>query len=128
MEIEHTDNDDNVVMIHMRTGANVIARIALLFDEDDDHEDIPDEDKTPIGIRAFRPYTFGIVMTPQGPQPQFLPFLSLGGLFPALDHLDLMQDDFWLFRQVPKQMLADYLTHSSPSGIQVQSKPSIILS
>ncbi len=114
---------DDVMVVHLKDGRDVIAKVGLLYDEDVSTPD--DSLPEPIGLRLYKPHTFVLVRGQHGPEPQFHPFLFMMGLLPALDHMDVEAYDYYLMRPIPAEMAADYL--SSTSGIAVQSKPSIVL-
>lgn len=115
---------DDVMIVHLKDGRDVIAKVGLLYTEDSGTPG--EQDVEAIGLRLYKPHTFSLVRGAHGPEPQFLPFLFMMGLLPPLDYLDIEQYDYYLIRAIPPEMAADYL--SKTSGIAVQAKPSIILS
>lgn len=122
MGLEH--KLDDVQVVHLKDGRDVIAKVSILYAEDTWEQGDPELES--IGLRLYKPHTFALVRGAHGPEPQFLPFLFMMGLLPALNHIDLEVYDYYLIRAIPPEMAADYL--SKTSGIAVQAKPSIILS
>lgn len=74
-----------------------------------------------------KPLELHVMPTPQGVRSQFSPWLSVYGLFPALDHHVIDNADLFLVRPAPQKLADAYLEATGERTIAMPEEKKLIV-